>query len=239
MQSLGHWISVSRLVPQQTAQICWRAPGSRGVRSECRREGKAQRALLYNPRENSPNSSERALQSAQQWLSSRDESMSEEVFDRESALEYFKELVDGALARQGLAASELTAFYVVQLLASFLQRPSPDRTTRTRRWRFVSRRRSKAAAPAAGQPETDRRRVAVRLRILLRFAEPQTGRRRLLRQHRRLRLQRAEPLETDTFSPVFAELAEKFVAFVDVLSKSANARRARRTPICCACTKNG
>ena len=29
----------------------------------------------------------------------------------------------------------------------------------------------------------------------------------------------AEPLETDTFSPVFAELAEKFVGFVDVLSE--------------------
>src|SRR4026207_1708491 len=49
--------------------------------------------------------------------------MSEQVFRRESALEYFKELVDGALARQGVAAQELTAFYVVQLLASFMQRP--------------------------------------------------------------------------------------------------------------------
>ena len=52
--------------------------------------------------------------------------MSEQVFKRESALEYFKELVDGALARQGLAAQELTAFYVVQLLAGFLQRPATN-----------------------------------------------------------------------------------------------------------------
>ena len=49
--------------------------------------------------------------------------MSEGVFRRESAVEYFKELVDGALSRQGLAAQELTSFYVVQLLASFAERP--------------------------------------------------------------------------------------------------------------------
>jgi len=48
--------------------------------------------------------------------------MSDVVFRRESAVEYFKELVDGALSHQGLATQELTAYYVVQLLASFLQR---------------------------------------------------------------------------------------------------------------------
>src|SRR6476659_9752117 len=48
--------------------------------------------------------------------------MSDAVFRRESAVEYFKELVDGALSHQGLATQELTAYYVVQLLASFLQR---------------------------------------------------------------------------------------------------------------------
>src|SRR4051794_3437503 len=48
--------------------------------------------------------------------------MSDAVFRRESAVEYFKELVDGAISHQRLAAQELTAYYVVQLLASFLQR---------------------------------------------------------------------------------------------------------------------
>ena len=48
--------------------------------------------------------------------------MSDAAFRRESAVEYFKELVDGALSHQGLATQELTAYYVVQLLASFLQR---------------------------------------------------------------------------------------------------------------------
>src|SRR6266550_8060853 len=50
--------------------------------------------------------------------------MGQAVFRRESAVEYFKELVDGALSHQGLATQELTAFYVVQLLTSFLQRPA-------------------------------------------------------------------------------------------------------------------
>src|SRR5262252_5515290 len=52
--------------------------------------------------------------------------MSEVVFRRESPVEYFKELVDGALSHQGFATQELTAYYVVQLLASFTQRPSID-----------------------------------------------------------------------------------------------------------------
>src|SRR5215470_2075204 len=46
------------------------------------------------------------------------------IFRRESAMEYFKELVDGALAHQRIAAGELTAFYVVQMLTGFLQRPT-------------------------------------------------------------------------------------------------------------------
>jgi len=52
--------------------------------------------------------------------------MSDVVFHRESAVEYFKELVDVALSHQGLNTQELTAYYVVQLLASFLQRPLTD-----------------------------------------------------------------------------------------------------------------
>ena len=49
--------------------------------------------------------------------------MSDEVFRRESPVEFFKELVDGALAHQRLEANELTAYYVVQLLASYVERP--------------------------------------------------------------------------------------------------------------------
>src|SRR5207247_8415819 len=52
--------------------------------------------------------------------------MAESVFRRESAVENFKELVEGALAHQRLNAGELTAYYVVNLLTGFLRRPAGD-----------------------------------------------------------------------------------------------------------------
>src|SRR6185503_18252374 len=67
--------------------------------------------------------SRRQVPGGQAVVEARLSSMSEAVFRQESAVEYFKELVDEALTRQGLATQELTAFYVVQLLTSFLQRP--------------------------------------------------------------------------------------------------------------------
>src|SRR6185436_13433162 len=138
--------------------------------------------------------------------------MSEAVFRQESAVEYFKELVDKALARQGLATQELTAFYVVQLLTSFLQRP------------------------VAGAPE-DQMPLAVRLAQALESLR-QIGDVSLFISgffsdslHRKLvdvdyyvsiggcAYNALSRVETDTFSSVFAELGEKFVGFVDVLSE--------------------
>jgi hypothetical protein len=146
--------------------------------------------------------------------------MSEAAFRQESAVEYFKELVDGALTHQGLATQELTAFYVVQLLASFLQRP------------------------VAGDAE-DQAPLAVRLALALESGGMRQ--RESLRQigdvslfisgffsdslHRKLvdvdyyvsiggcAYNALSRVETDTFSSVFAELGEKFVGFVDVLSE--------------------
>jgi len=146
--------------------------------------------------------------------------MSDSVFRRESAVEFFKELVDGALAHQRLAANEMTAFYVVQLLASFVDHsPAKD-----------------------GQPEVP---LAVRLACALecggaqqRSSLKQIGDRSLFISgffsdslNRTLvdvdyyvsiggcAYNALSRNETDTFSPVFAELAEKFVGFVDVLSE--------------------
>jgi hypothetical protein len=44
----------------------------------------------------------------------------------ESAVEYFKELVDGALEHQKLVVNDLTAFYVVHLLAGFAEQRLDD-----------------------------------------------------------------------------------------------------------------
>jgi len=46
---------------------------------------------------------------------------------RESAVEYFKELVDGAMDHQRLHATDLAAYYVVQMLATFAERPVHER----------------------------------------------------------------------------------------------------------------
>ena len=137
---------------------------------------------------------------------------------RESAVEYFKELVDGALARQGIAAGELTAFYVVQLLAGFLQRRVADDAeplALEARARARERRRP-SSAPASSRSATSRSSSpgssptpfgaswSTSTTTSASAAAPTT---------------RCSRHETDTFSPVFAELADNFVSFVDVLSE--------------------
>src|SRR5262249_36308509 len=136
---------------------------------------------------------------------------------RESAVEYFKELVDGALVHQGLAANELTAFYIVQLLASFLECRDP---------------RSDDSEPLAMQLAQALESGGVRQRAGLKqigdaslfiagfFAD--SLRRKPVDvdyyasiggfAYHTLSLQ-----ETDALASVFAELGNKFVSFADVL----------------------
>ena len=116
------------------------------------------------------------------------------------------------------ARGELTAYYVVQLLAGFLERPGDDADDEPLAFQLARALESGGPA-AAGQPQTDRRRLAVHLGVLLRLPSPQAGRRRLLRQHRRQRLRRAQPADRGHLLPVFAELADNFIGFVDVLSE--------------------
>ena len=136
---------------------------------------------------------------------------------RESAIEYFKELVDGALARQRIAAGELTAFYMVQLLTGFLQRRIADDAEP------LALKLARALDSGGSEQRASLKEIGdVSLFISGFFAD--SLRRKLvdvdyyvsiggcaynvLRRH-----------ETDTFSPVFAELADNFVSFVDVLSE--------------------
>jgi hypothetical protein len=146
--------------------------------------------------------------------------MSDTVFRRESALEYFKELVEGALSHQRLATQELTAFYVVQLLTSFLQRPV---TSADADGRPLALRLAQALEGGGTQQRESLRQIGdVSLFISGFFSDS---------LHRKLvdvdyyvsiggcAYNALSRVETDTFSPVFAELGEKFVGFVDVLSE--------------------
>jgi hypothetical protein len=146
--------------------------------------------------------------------------MSDQVFKRESALEYFKELVDGALARQGLAAQELTAFYVVQLLASFLQRPAADSQAEDAPLAF---RLAQALETGGMRQRASLRHIGDVSLFVAGFFSDSLNRKLVdvdyyasIGGYAYNALSRSE---TDTFSPVFAELGEKFIAFADVLSE--------------------
>jgi hypothetical protein len=142
------------------------------------------------------------------------------MFRRESPVEYFKELVEGAIEHQGLAANELTAYYLVQLLASFVERPAADTehdaaplAVRLARALEAGGTRQRASLKTIGDvslfvsgffsDSLNRKLVDVDYYVTIGgYAYGALSRN-----------------ETDTFSPVFAELAAKFVGFVDVLSE--------------------
>jgi len=141
---------------------------------------------------------------------------SDAVFRRESAVEYFKELVDGALAHQRISAGELTSFYVVNLLAGFLQRPADDDAP-------LAFRVAQALDRGGIQQRTTLREIGD-LSLFVSGFFSDSLRRKLVDVDyyvsiggwAYLTLSRAD---SDTLSPVFGELAAKFAEFVDVLSE--------------------
>jgi hypothetical protein len=142
------------------------------------------------------------------------------MVQRESAVEFFKELVDGALAHQRLAANELTAFYVVQLLASFVERPAaPDEDEHEPLALRLAR-----ALDAGGHRQRMSLKQIGDLSLFVSGFFSYSLNRKLVDVDYYVSIggcayTALSRFETDTFSPVFAELAEKFVGFVDVLSE--------------------
>jgi hypothetical protein len=142
------------------------------------------------------------------------------MFRRESAVEYFKELVDGAIEHQRLDATEFASFYVVQLLTGFLQRPADQA--------------SDQEAPLAIQLAQALESGGMRQRLGLRqvgdlslfisgfFSESLS--RKVVDVDYYVSIggyayHALSRVETDRVSPIFAELGEKFVGFVDVLAE--------------------
>jgi hypothetical protein len=142
--------------------------------------------------------------------------MSDVVFRTESAVEYFKDLVEEALAHQRLTASELTSFYVVQLLASFLHRRADDDEP-------LALKLAQAVDEAGLRQRHSLREIGDVSLFISGFFSDSLNRRLVdvdyyaaIGGYAYSALGRRE---TDTFSPVFAELGENFVAFADVLSE--------------------
>ena len=143
--------------------------------------------------------------------------MSDAVFRRESAVEYFKELVDAALAHQGIVANELTSFYVVHLLAGFLERRAADTDEP------LGIQLARALESGGMQQRASLKQIGdVSLFVSGFFSD--SLRRKLVDVDYYASIggvayNALSRYETDTFSPVFAELAEKFIVYVDVLSE--------------------
>jgi hypothetical protein len=143
--------------------------------------------------------------------------MNDVRFRRESAVEYFKELVDEALAHQRIAAQELTTYYVVQLLAGFLQRPANESDEP------LAFQLARALESGGVQQRTSLKQIGdVSLFISGFFSD--SLRTKLVDVDYYVSIGGVaygtlSRRETDTLSPVFAELAENFVGFVDVLSE--------------------
>jgi hypothetical protein len=143
--------------------------------------------------------------------------MSEAVFRRESEVEYFKELVESALAHQHVIAGELTAYYVVHLLSGFLRRPDDDDNEP------LGLKLALALESQGPRQKATLKQVGDASLFVSGFFSESLHRRLVdvdyyvaIGGHAYSALSRHE---SDTFSPVFAELADKFVAFVDVLSE--------------------
>ncbi len=146
---------------------------------------------------------------------------------QESAVAYFKELVDRALVNQRVDAGELTAFYVVRLLSDFIQRSEGDDEP-------LGVRLVEALESGGARQRTALRQVGDASLFVSGFFSDSLRRSLVdvdyyatIGGHAYHALSR---VETDQLSPVFAELGEKFTAFVDVLSEVSE-----RT----SCTTNG
>lgn len=142
------------------------------------------------------------------------------LFRNETPLEYFKELVEAALARQRLEAGELTAFYVVNLLAGFAHiHGSGDASLEEP----LALELARALESGGITQRAALRRVGDASLFISGFFSDSLNRRLVdldyyvaLGGYAYNSLSRQE---SDSFASVFAELASKFVGFVDVLSE--------------------
>jgi hypothetical protein len=138
---------------------------------------------------------------------------------RESAIEFFRELVDGALAHQRVAATELTAFYIVQLLASFLERRGADAVDDEP----LALKLAQALDRGGMQQRAGLKQIGD-LSLFLSGFFADSLQRKLVDVDYYVSIggyayHALSRFEADTLSPVFAELGEKFVGFVDVLNE--------------------
>jgi hypothetical protein len=152
------------------------------------------------------------------------------VVRQESAVEYFKELVDDAIARQRLATQELTTFYVVHLLASFLHPAAESGDNEAP----LGVRLARALERGGFDQRADLRQIGDQSLFVSGFFSDSLNRKLVDVDYYAsiggCAYHALSRFETDAFSSVFAELGDKFTGFVDVLGEVSE-----RT----ACSSNG
>ncbi len=142
------------------------------------------------------------------------------IIRRESAVEYFKEMVEKALEHQHVAAGEMTAYYLVNLLAGFAlsRRTSPGDDRRPLGIRLLEALEQGGAVKTAQLKDVGDR----SLFISGFFADSLKRQLADIDYYVALGVHAYVTLsyEADsTVAPVFAELGRKFVSFVDVLGE--------------------
>lgn len=142
------------------------------------------------------------------------------MFRRESAVEYFKDLVDGAIEHQRLHATELASYYVVQMLAAFAERPAGDEPADDAP---LAIRLARALESGGARQRVGLKQVGdVSLFVSGFFSD--SLKRKLVDVDYYASIggfayQALSRVESDAVAAMFAELAEKFVGFVDVLAE--------------------
>jgi hypothetical protein len=145
--------------------------------------------------------------------------MAEALFRSESPIEYFKELVESAINRQGVEAGEMTSYYLVNLLAGFVSFERADAAedqplavlfakalqSGGALQRDGLRRVGDLSLFISGYFSDSLNRSVVDVDYYIALGERAYG--SLARQ------------SDDAFSDVFDELADKFSGFVDVLGE--------------------
>ena len=146
--------------------------------------------------------------------------MTERLVRNESATEYFRELVESAMQHQKVAARELTSFYVVNMLTSFIHLDrSAGAGDQPLAVTFAK------ALQAAGIAQRDGLRKVGDLSLFISGFFSDSLNRSLVDVDYYIQLggsaygSLARQAPSDTFGDVFDELSEKFADFVDVLGE--------------------
>jgi hypothetical protein len=146
--------------------------------------------------------------------------MERPLLREQAPAEYFRELVDSALARQRVKAGDLTAFYLVDLLCQFV---SPGtRPGLTRDAEPLALRLGRALEMGGSARRAELRSLGDFSLFMSGFFSDSFNRRMVdvdyyvsMGEYAYGSLSRRDE---DTFSQVFGELARKFVGFTDVLA---------------------